>query len=81
MSNVIHALLNANFTDNQYHEVYIPGAETVTLNGESVAVPAGSGIILPIGVSSTGNTSGVMYLIGKKKPEYYRNADGTYPIR
>jgi hypothetical protein len=79
--NVIHLLSNANFTDNQYSEVYVPGGVTVTINSESVTVPAGSGIILPVGVSSTGNTSGTMYLIGKKKPEFYRNADGTYPIR
>jgi hypothetical protein len=79
--NIIHLLSSANFTDNQYSEVYIPGGVTVTINSQSITVPAGSGIILPIGVSSTGSTSGTMYLIGKKKPEFYRSADGTYPIK
>jgi hypothetical protein len=82
MSNVIHQLANADFTNYQYHEVYVPGDGVAkTIKGESVTVPTGSGIILPIGINTSGNTSGDIYLIGKKKPEFYRNADGTYPIK
>lgn len=79
--NTIHLFANADFTNYQYSEVYVPGGVTITLNSQSVTVPAGSGIVLPIGVSSSGSTSGTMYLIGKKKPETFRNNDGTYPIR
>jgi hypothetical protein len=75
----IHLLSNANFTDFQYSEVYIPGGETVTLNGESITTVAD--IKLPVGVNSNGDNSGTMYLLGKRKPEFYRSADGTYPIK
>ncbi len=78
--NIIHLLTNANFTENQYSEVYVPGGSTVTINSESITVPAGSGIILPIGVSSSGNTSGTLYLIGKRKPESFKDANGNYPF-
>jgi hypothetical protein len=82
---IIHALANADYTNYQYSEVYIPGGETVTLGGETVAVPTGSGITLPIGVNNTGSgvggATGTLFLIGKKKPEAFRNTDGTYPIR
>jgi hypothetical protein len=81
---ILHLITNADFTNYQYHEVYIPGGETVTLNGESITTV--SDITLPVGVNSTthavsGSTSGTIYLIGKRKPEYYQSADGTYPIR
>jgi hypothetical protein len=75
----IHLLANADFTNYQYSEVYIPGGTTVTLNGESITTV--SDIKLPVGVNSATNNSGTMYLLGKKKPEAFRNADGTYPIR
>ncbi len=78
---IIHLLSSADFTNYQYHEVYIPGGVTVTLHGQSVTVPAGSGITLPIGVNSSSNASGTVYLIGKRKPESFASADGTYPIR
>jgi hypothetical protein len=76
---ILHLLANADFTNYQYHEVYIPGGQTVTLNGESITTV--SDIKLPVGVESSTNNSGTMYLIGKKKPESYRSADGTYPIK
>lgn len=76
---IIHLLANADFTNYQYSEVYIPGGQTVTLNGESITTV--SDIKLPVGVNSATNNSGTMYLLGKKKPEAFRNADGTYPIR
>jgi hypothetical protein len=76
---VIHLITNADFTNYQYSEVYIPGGQTVTLNGESITTV--SDITLPVGVNTSGGTSGTIYLLGKKKPEAYRNADGTYPIR
>jgi hypothetical protein len=75
----IHSLTNANYTDFQYSEVYIPGGQTVTLNGESITTI--SDITLPIGVATSDSTSGNLYLIGKRKPEFYRSADGTYPIK
>jgi hypothetical protein len=75
--NVIHLLSNADFTVNQYSEVLVP-AGTVTINGESVTV--GTDIILPIGISSDANSSGTMYLIGKRKPESYKDAEGNYPF-
>lgn len=76
---ILHLLANADFTNYQYSEVYIPGGQTVTLNGESITTV--SDIKLPVGVNSSDNNSGTMYLIGKKKPEAFKNSDGTYPIR
>jgi hypothetical protein len=75
----IHLLSNADFTNFQYSEVYIPGGETVTLNGESITTV--SDVVLPVGVNSATNNSGTMYLLGKRKPEFYQSADGTYPIK
>ena len=76
---IIHLLANANFTDYQYSEVYIPGGKTITLNGESITTV--SDIKLPIGVNTTNGNSGDFFLIGKRKAESYRNVDGTYPIK
>lgn len=76
---VIHLLANADFTNYQYAEVYIPGGQTVTLNGESITTV--SDIKLPVGVNTSTGNSGTMYLIGKKKPEAFKKADGTYPIK
>lgn len=76
---IMHKITNADFTNYQYSEVYVPGGKTVTVNGESFTTV--SDITLPIGVNTSGSTSGDVYLIGKKKPEAFRNADGTYPIR
>lgn len=75
----IHELGNADFDNYQYHEVYLIGGNTVTIKGESFT--PSTDITLPIGITSTNGTSGTMYLIGKKKPEAYRSADGTYPIK
>jgi len=81
---IIHALANADYVNNQYSEVYIPGGQTVTLGGETVVVPAGSGITLPIGVSSTGSSfggaTGTLFLIGKKKPQAFKDGNGDYPF-
>ena len=77
---IIHLLANADFTIYQYHEVYIPGGVTAILKGESVTVPAGSGMTLPIGISSTTGTSGAFFLIGKKKPQSFTDVNGDYPF-
>lgn len=78
---VLHLITNADFTNYQYHEVYIPGAKSVTVNGETFTTV--SDITLPIGVNTSGGTSGDVYLIGKKKPEALntKKTDGSYPIR
>ena len=77
---VIHQFgVNTDFENYQYYEVLVP-AGTITLKGTSITT-VGAPIVLPVGVTSSGGTSGTMYLMGKKKPEAYRNADGTYPIR
>jgi hypothetical protein len=80
---IIHLLANADFTIYQYHEVYLPGGATYTVNGASVPVGVGSGITLPIGINTATNNSGAFFLIGKKKPESLntKKADGSYPIK
>jgi hypothetical protein len=74
----IHLLANADFTVYQYSSVYIPGGQAVTLNGESITTV--SDITLPIGVNSATGNSGTLYLIGKKKPESFKDVDGNYPF-
>jgi len=74
----IHLLANADFTNYQYSSVYIPGALTVTVNGESITTV--SDIILPIGVNSPAGNSGTLYLLGKRKPESFKDAAGNYPF-
>tara|TARA_R110000868_G_scaffold172968_1_gene408982 strand:+ start:1264 stop:1509 length:246 start_codon:yes stop_codon:yes gene_type:complete len=76
----IHLLANADFTVYQYSSVYIPGGVTAVLNGESVTVPAGSGITLPIGLNTATGSSGAFFLLGKKKPESFKDVDGNYPF-
>jgi hypothetical protein len=77
---IIHLLANADFTNYQYHEVYIPNGVVATLNGVTLPATVGD-IILPIGINTTTGNSGAFFLIGKTKPEFYRSADGTYPIK
>lgn len=76
----IHLLANADFTNYQYSSVYIPGGVTAVLNGESVAVPAGSGITLPIGINTAIGNSGAFFLLGKRKPESFKDVNGNYPF-
>jgi hypothetical protein len=77
---IIHLLANADFTNYQYHEVYIPATVAATLNG--VTLPATvNDVTLPIGISTSTNNSGAFYLIGKTKPEFYKDVNGNYPIK
>ena len=80
---IIHLLADANFITYQYHEVYLPGGATYTVNGTSIPVGAGSGVTLPIGINTSTNNSGEFFLIGKKKPESLlgTNSDGSYSIK
>jgi hypothetical protein len=78
MASIIHSLGNVDFTTYQYHQVYV--STTGTVLGESIVGP----IVLDIGISSTGNTSGAgVFLIGKKIPEQLlgTNSDGSYSIK
>jgi hypothetical protein len=78
MASVIHSLSNADFTTYYYHQVYVNNAGGTVL-GESIDGP----IVLDVALSSTGNTSGGVFLIGKKKPEQLvgTNSDGTNSIK
>ncbi len=65
--NDIHSIIvsasSANFSAHTYTEVYAGSNATVTINGVSVTMSAGSSI--KIKVSSISSTSGV-YLLGEK---------------
>jgi hypothetical protein len=78
---VIHPLSGANFTTYDYSQVYIPGGRTVTLN-DAIFTTA-SDIILPVGVYQSSGNSGLMYLLGQKRPESlnYKMSDGNYSIK
>jgi len=77
----IHALADADYDNYQYFEILATAGE-VTIKGNTITFA--NDTVLPIGVPNSGGMSentGSIFLIGKKKPEAYRNADGTYPIR
>jgi len=76
---IIHTLANADYQLHQYDSVYIPGGLSVTLNGNAITTV--SDVVLPVSVTPTSGTcSGNFFLLGKRKPEFYKNSNGTYPI-
>ena len=75
----IHLLANADFTNYQYHEVYIPAGVSATVNGTTLPATSDD-VTLPIGVNTSTNNSGAFFLVGKLKPEYFKDANGNYPF-
>ena len=82
---VIHPIADINFSAFSYSQVYIPGGVTAVINGKTITSPAGSGITLPVLVSTA--TGSGFYLLGTnliddfKKVGYDYNIDGTISIR
>jgi len=77
--NIIHSLGNADYNTYEYHSILVNG--TATIHGETIT--SQSSVIIPVGVTNSGQTSGSVYLIGKKRPELTTslNSDGTLSIK